>query len=176
MLITFIIITVILFLFLSYRITHLREDILELKKETTSIKEGEVTDNFGTGRIYIWKNTLEKIQENYLFGVGIDNFSLAFDNSLIDGISGFMVDKAHNEYLQIMLCEGVIKGILYIVFLLIIFFKNLVKKKDKLTFALFLSFTCYCIQAFFNISVTRVFPLFFIILGLLISDSYNLRT
>lgn len=162
------IISIFMFLLISIKIPFLKDDILVFFKESKSISEGVSNNNFGTGRIYIWKNTLSKIKENYLFGVGIDNFANAFDNKLIDGISGFVVDKAHNEYLQIMLCEGVIKGILYIVFLLLIFFKSFKKEKNSLSYGLFLAFTSYSIQAFFGISVTRVAPIFFIITGLLI--------
>ena len=33
-------------------------NLLEFKNETTSISQGEIKEDFGTGRIYIWKNTI----------------------------------------------------------------------------------------------------------------------
>jgi len=39
-------------------------------------------------------------------------------------------------------------------------------KKDKLEYGIYLSFICYSINIFFTISVTRVAPIYFIILGL----------
>ncbi|MBQ8472707.1 MAG: O-antigen ligase family protein [Bacilli bacterium] len=156
-------------LFITFFNDTLKSDLLEFKNETTSISQGEVKEDFGTGRIYIWKNTILKIKENP-YGIGIDNFYNAFYPPLIDSRSGFPVDKAHNDYLQKMLCEGIIPGTLFIILLLIIFFKNLFKHKNNLNYGLFLAFTSYSIQAFFNISMTRVAPIYFIIMGLLISQ------
>ena len=45
---------------------------------TCLLLKGDVKDNFGTGRIYIWKNTLKVVPENMENGVGIDNFYYAF--------------------------------------------------------------------------------------------------
>ena len=166
-------------LFSSYKIFTLHNDvidteIMEFFGQSESLTTGEVDDNFGTGRIYIWKNTLYKIKEHYLTGVGIDNFYFAFYPPLIDSVSGFVVDKAHNDYLQKMLCEGVVSGLVFIIFLLSIFFKKIRVFKDNgnnIMLPLFLAFTAYSIQAFFNISVTRVAPLYFIIMGLLVSKN-----
>ena len=55
-----------------------------------------------------------------------------------------------------------------------IFFKKIRVFKDNgnnIMLPLFLAFTAYSIQAFFNISVTRVAPLYFIIMGLLVSKN-----
>lgn len=157
-------------LFITFNNNTLKSDLLELTNQSSNISKGEIKEDFGTGRIYIWKNTLSKIKENYLTGVGIDNFYNAFNPPLIDSISGFPVDKAHNDYLQKMLCEGVFSGSLFIIFLLIVFFSNFFKNKNSYLFGLFLAFTSYSIQAFFNISVTRVAPIYFVIIGLLIAN------
>lgn len=103
-------------------------------------------------------------------GVGIDNYSLAFKPKLKDKKSGLIIDKAHNEYLQKILCEGIISGILYTVFMFYIFLDKSNYNSSSLYFGLFLAFTAYCVQAFFNISVTRVAPFFYIILGLLLHN------
>lgn len=164
----------ILFLFLeSYRNSNLNNDVNELLNEASSALKGNVSDNFGTGRIYIWKNTISKIKENLLFGVGIDNFKYAFSPYLIDNVSGLVVDKAHNDYLQKILCEGILSGIMFIVLLLTIFFSNINKIKNKYKYGLFLSFICYSIQAFFSISVTRVALIYFILMGILASEENN---
>ena len=171
------IISIILFIsiFKLYSINNnnLKNDLLEVKNQTNSISKGNVSDNFGTGRVYIWKNTINKIIEHKGIGVGVDNFRNAFDSKLLDPISGYIVDKAHNDYLQKMLCEGVIAGLLFIIFLLFIFFKLLLKNINSIYYGLFLSFTMYSVQAFFNISVTRVAPIYFIIIGLLVGCIYE---
>jgi len=151
---------------------HLNSDVLEFKSETKSVSEGKINDDFGTGRVYIWKNTIEKIKVAPITGYGIDNFRLAFNSKLFDS-HGLIVDKAHNDYLQKALCEGIISGVLFIIFLLIIFFKLVFKNLSSVYYGLFLAFTSYSIQAFFNISVTRVAPIYFIIIGLLIGRIYE---
>ena len=172
----FLIISIISFgiVFVSYSSfdNHLSKDLFEFKDETKSVSKGKVDDNFGTGRIYIWKKTIEKIKDAPITGYGIDNFRNAFNSKLIDS-HNLIVDKAHNDYLQKMLCEGIISGIVFIIFLLIIFFKLLFKNLSPIYYGLFLAFTSYSIQAFFNISVTRVAPIYFIIIGLLIGKIYE---
>ena len=148
----------------------MKNDLFKLFGEAgEAINTGEVKDNYGTGRIYIWKNTIEKIKEAPITGFGIDNYRNAFNSQLIDPVSKGIVDKAHNDYLQRALCEGVISGIYFVVFLLIIFFKGIFSKLSPVYYGLLLAFTGYSIQAFFNISVTRVAPVYFIVIGLLLA-------
>lgn len=154
-------------------------DIEELSDQTQSALNNKVENNFGTGRIYIWKKTLHYSKEYLLTGIGIDQFyylGIKEGKIIYDPITGNIVDKAHNEYLQILATEGIFKTIIYIALLLWIFFtaiKNICKTKKTLIIALFLSFTSYAIQAFFNISVVRVAPIFFMIMGLLLSYKTN---
>ena len=151
---------------------HLVKDVSEFQDESKSLSKGKVDDNFGTGRFYIWRKTIEKIKTAPITGYGIDNFRLAFDSKLLDS-HNLIVDKAHNDYLQKSLCEGIISGIIFVIFLLIIFFKLIFKKLSPIYYGLFLAFTSYSIQAFFNISVTRVAPIYFIVIGLLIGKIYQ---
>lgn len=150
--------------------------------ETTAFEFGEaVTGNskpwHGTGRIHIWSETLKVVPDNLWNGVGIDNFFNAFGENeiLIDIESKLAVDKAHNEYLQKLVTEGIFSFVIYIVLLFLIGIKAIIKifkekqRDDVLFVALFLSFGVYCVQAFFNISVISVAPLFYIVMGLLCS-------
>ena len=157
----------------NVRNNSLNSDVNELFSQVTDVASGKIESNFGTGRIYIWKNTIEKIKDNYLTGVGIDNFKYAFDPYLIDLISNTVVTKAHNDYLQKMLCEGIFSGFIFIAFLLYIFFNNIRNYKNHYHYGLFLAFTCYSVQAFFSISVTRVAPIYFILMGLVVSMLLN---
>lgn len=157
--------------FWAYTENHpkIRRDFFELFGQAKeSVSTGKVEKDYGTGRIYIWENTIEKIKEAPITGYGIDNFRNAFDSKLIDPVSNGIVDKAHNDYLQKALCEGVISSMVFIVFLLMIFFKGMFSKLEPIHYGLLLGFTSYSIQAFFNISVTRVAPIYYIITGLLI--------
>jgi len=155
----------------TIRNDYLKNDLMELFYQTREVGLGNTSDTYGTGRIYIWKQTIKKIGESPLTGIGVDNFRLAFKPVLIDKVSGLVVNKAHNEYLQRILCEGLFTGITFIIFIATIFFKNINKYKDGIQYGLFLSFISYSIQAFFNISVTRFAPLYFIVMGLIIFDN-----
>jgi len=115
----------------------------------------------GNGRITIWKNSLEAAKNNWLIGAGIENFGNVYPQK-----KGMYVDKAHNIYLHMLVTNGVFALIAYCALCLIIFIKGF-KLKKTFPIALFIAFVGYSIQAFFNISVIDVAPMFFILLGLL---------
>lgn len=154
--------------------TVLNKDVKKLSMETSEIAKGNFKDSYGTSRMLIWKNTLKVIPKHLLHGVGIDNFYDAFDTPLFRYIKGGEAieyyDKAHNEYLQKLVTEGIFSLITYLSMLFIIFItsiKKVFKESESIVIALFLAFIGYLVQAFFNISVIEVAPLFWIICGLL---------
>ncbi len=173
----FIVFDVIIFCFISLRQSDAKNVIKEatgIKNDIKDLASGNVSDNWGTQRGFIWKETLKKVPEYWLHGVGIDCLVYAWDgNPLITPVTNRIVDKAHNEYLQIMITEGVFSVVTYIAFLFYIFITSLINifKNEKLDnsiyIGLFLTFIGYAIQAFANIRTTRVAPYFFILMGLL---------
>ena len=95
--------------------TNLIKDVGIVGKESTEIAKGNIKEEYGTNRIYIWKNTLSIVPKNLVHGVGIDNFYYAFDGKALvtkDGKTYF--DKAYNEYLQILITEGIFCLVTYI--------------------------------------------------------------
>ena len=156
------------FLFIK-KDSNYKRDVNSLKSEVKQVtSRAQVDDKFGTGRIYIWKNALSKAKENLLWGVGTDNFYYAFTPRLIDPVSTYQVDKAHNDYLQRLVCEGLLSLVVYIIFLAVLFFEN-VREKNLFYKCIFLGFFAYIVSIFFNISVIRVAPIYWIIVGLLMS-------
>ena len=150
-----------------------KRDVETLSKEVITISEVKKSDNrFGTGRVYIWKEVLKKSKDHLLFGVGVDNLYNSFNPKLVDPISGYAVDKAHNDYLQKLLCEGVFSFLCYIALLFLIVWDNF-KCKDKIRNILFLGFFAYIVQIFFSISVIRISPIYWIVLGLLIDEDIS---
>ncbi len=158
--------------------SDLNKDINELYNQTLSTAKGEVDESFGTGRIYIWKEAFKYLPEYIYTGIGIDNFAYLghrdgtyiYDSAKKDNI----IYKAHNEYLQVLTTEGIFMFIVYLLFLgtiMILTIKKIFKDKvnDSLIYSFFISFLGYCIQAFFNISMTLIAPIFYMICGLLIS-------
>lgn len=120
------------------------------------------SSNYGSGRLTIWKNALQFIPKYFWFGSGIDTFGYVYAG--VD--PGFYIDKAHNDYLQMLITQGIFTLVTYLLFLLNLFIDS-VKSKDKLALALSLGFIGYAIQAFMNISIPTVAPFYFLVCGLL---------
>ncbi len=158
--------------------SDLTKDIKELYTQSVSTVSGNVDESFGTGRIYIWKEALKYLPDYIYTGIGIDNFAYIghrdgtyiYDSPKKDNI----IYKAHNEYLQILVTEGIFMFVTYLIFLGSIFYtgvKNIKNEKNKnlIVCSLLLMFIGYSVQAFFNISMTLIAPIFFMISGMLVS-------
>lgn len=180
------IVLIISFIFVSIILSYLGKtaitgDIIRLTKETNEITKGNFDDSYGSGRMFVWKNTLKIVPNHFFNGIGVDNFFYAFGDKPLykqnkDDVIFF--DKAHNEYLQKLVCEGIFSCITYISMLLVVFFssvKKIFKEKNYIIIGLFLSFVGYSVQAFFNISVIEVAPLFWIACGLLYDRNFKLK-
>ena len=145
----------------------------------------QTVNNGGNGRIDIWKNSLEIVKENFIVGVGFDNFVLAYPNPKVEyGISFtieegtikreepksyYIVDNAHNVYLHTLVSTGIIGFIPYLLLCILTFIKGF-KSEENLVLIIFSGFVAYSIQAFANISVVQVAPIYFIIIGLILSQ------
>ncbi len=154
---------------------ELIKDVRILNSEVFNSATSGLKKEYGTGRVHIWKESLKYFPKYIWTGVGIDNFIYLGKNEFVtDYISGVKYSKAHNEYLQILLTEGIFMFVIYLLFLGIIFIKSLLsifrnKKVNYVVLSLFLAYFGYCIQAFFNISMIKVAPIFYMISGMLVS-------
>ena len=125
-------------------------------------------NNFGNGRIRLWKNLIPYAKEYLFVGAGIDNIGVIYKDDWLN------YDKAHNIYLQMLITDGVFALIFYCILCLTLFIKGL-KLKSPFYIALYIAFIGYSIQAFANISVIDVAPYFYIIWGILISETERIR-
>jgi O-antigen ligase len=132
-------------------------------------------------RLYIWKKSLPLIGPNFWLGSGPDTFIEVFPSDTKESkeiLAGSKVDKAHNEYLQIAITLGIPALITYLLFVFMILrnaFKALkvIQGNDKiLLYGLISTIIGYLIQAFFNISVVSVAPIYWSILGITYGISY----
>jgi len=144
-------------------------DIYNIKKEVTNSVNNVKSENFGNGRIKLWKNTLPVAKKYFWVGCGIDNFANVYPQS-----NYLIFDKAHNIYLQMLVTNGIFALVTYCVVCLIIFIKGF-KFKNAFLISLFIAFVGYSIQAFANISVIDVAPIFYIILGLLYTNENKVK-
>lgn len=141
-------------------------------------------NDISNGRIDIWKKSLNIVKKNPINGVGFDNFYLAYYKGenltqvyfmSIDGqLKAYkkypeIIDNAHNVYLHTLISTGFLGLIPYLVLCLYTFIVGL-KTKDNLVIMLLGGFVAYSIQSFANISVIQVAPIYYIIIGLILSQ------
>ncbi len=126
-------------------------------------------DDFGTYRIFLWKRTIPLIKDFPLLGSGPDTFSLRFMPRYTEDIMKIgpltINDTAANIYLTMLVNLGIIGTTSYLAFL----FKQIeigIKKLNKYSRILLISIICYSIQAFFNLSVVIITPVFWILMGI----------
>lgn len=149
--------------------TTLTKDLLKIGNEATEITKGNLDDNYGSQRIYVWKETIKILPKYIWHGVGIDNFGKAFNGeALVQELPNRRItyDKAHNEYLQTFITQGILAFLTYGLmfgYALLYGIKQSWKQKQL---CLVLPVIGYLAQAFFNISVIEVAPIFWIGLGL----------
>jgi len=141
-------------------------------------------DGVGSSRMWIWKSTIALLPEYGLLGCGIEQLGLLC-LSKYGVINGIYFDKAHNEYLNLWITEGIFAIGIYLAFLFSLFFsglhlfmekgkrisvkEQLEEEEDEIRNIVFFGFFGYIAQAFFNISVVQVAPYFWVICGLLYS-------
>jgi len=143
-----------------------------VKVEMREILHGNISDEFGTNRVYIWRNALRVFPDNPIIGSGPDTFRNAFP---IDAQLeyGEMYDKAHNEYLQILICQGILGLLCYLVFLGCVLFKSVPRAfKDPVIMAVLAALAGYCVQAFFNISHPVASQMLWVFAGILASRRF----
>lgn len=145
--------------------TYVIKDLIKTKNQSVEIAKGNIKDNYGSNRMYIWKHTLRVVPDHLAYGVGIDNFAYAFGGKPLS-MKSWIFDKAHNEYLQILICEGIFALLAYLAFYGSITLKGIKYSIKNNELFLILPVIGYLVQAFFNISVIEVAPIFYIALGL----------
>ena len=156
------------FMIYKLNMTSLIKDFNKTTTETKEIVKGNIDENYGTKRLFIWKNTLKIVPKNIWTGVGIDNFYYAFgDKPLWKG--KYFYDKAHNEYLQVLITQGIFALISYLCFYFILVYNGIKESYRINRVYLILPVIGFLTQAFFNFSVIEVAPFCFIALGLCVS-------
>ncbi len=172
------IVTCVMTLSLNYLLT----DVLKLINNSTfrceicDIKKNRI-DN---GRFDIWKNTLKIVKKRPILGVGYDNLYLAYPNKSKESVvfsitnssvkkkdsrGAVIVDNAHNMYLNSLVSSGILGVIPFLILLAITFFKGLKQRNKVLLFA----FVAFSIQGFANINMLTTTPIYFIIIGFILS-------
>lgn len=126
------------------------------------------SDDAGTGRMFAWKRTMPLIDNRPLTGSGPDTFGDVLQKEgLTDVADRLLFQKAHNEYLQMVLTLGIPALMAYLALVGMVLARVYKKMKKTLWYTvLFCVIIGYLIQAFFNISVISTAPIYWAFLGI----------
>lgn len=147
--------------------------------EFSKLLRGEFDDSMGTNRMYIWKRSLNLFVENPILGYGQDVFGKVFmENFREDLIEVYgvpqTIDKAHNIYIQILVCTGILGFVSYMTFLISVVFKAFrTKSPDPFMVALTMAVVSYSVQGFFLFSLPFVTPFFWMFVGMIMSSKFT---
>lgn len=142
-------------------------------KEIVNIFKYGIKDSTGSNRIYVWKTTLKQVPKNIINGVGVDNFSFV-DNGkkicIMKKVKKSCFDKAHNDYLQILITEGIFALITYLILITLVLINGFINSKKNQDNSIFWPTIGYLLQMMFVFSVIRVAPIFYMILAFNIDE------
>lgn len=145
--------------------------------EASELMHGRWDNRFGTGRIYIWRNVIQLVPEHLLLGGGPDTLGLRTDAAFerYDETLGILIhsaiDTAHNEYLNILVNQGLLALLSYLAALLASAIHWVRRGAEEPAAALCgCAVLGYCIQAFFGISSPISTPYLWLALAVLDSD------
>lgn len=142
--------------------------------EMREILHGRIADEFGSGRIWIWRHALSVLFDNPILGTGPDTFYYALGPEIQRAsIEAFNVtfDKAHNIFLQIAVCMGIPALLAYLTYVVSLFVSAVKKAFERpLLLAFGAAALSYMIQSFFCVEVPITTPLVWIAFGVMAAE------
>lgn len=132
---------------------------------------GNFDDKFGSKRIFTWKRTIKLSGKHLIFGNGPDSFCNVFNETYGEEASEFFngknLDKAHNEYLQLLICSGITGLGSFLTFIgsqIVSAFKRATDNPMLVCCAM--GVVGYAIHAFFGYSLPINSPLMWVLFGI----------
>ena len=167
-------VAILLMVAISVGLNKSKKNVLSTRSGTIK-KELAMTNEYGgSGRLKIWEITWLVIKDHPFLGTGPENLKTVIhaehkkEINAYYRVKGTSVDKAHNEFLHIASVTGIPSLIIYLSMLVVIFIQNgKFLFRENMKTLLLLTIMAYLVQAFFNISVIAVAPIYWILLGLL---------
>ncbi len=144
-----------------------------IQDDLSLLSEEGLDGSLGSNRVEIWSMTINLIMQKPLVGCGTDNLKNGLIKYCLEELTDYanehhvVIDKAHNEFLNIAATNGIPALIVYLIFLDLVLspkLKEMYSDRKALIFSLCI--ISYLVQSFFNISTLGVAPLFWMILGL----------
>ncbi len=172
---------VILFLLITV-VGRLNGELDNTLSELNNTKDLKGFDGFATGRGYIWRIGIQSVPDFWATGIGLDNYRHAFEYRPDFDTLPWTQGKGHNEYIHILVTEGVFAITNYLILLFYAFFTGIKSsirscKKDvrnsAVTWIFLVMFIAYVSQACFNSSVVNTTPYFWVVLGMVMTKNFQ---
>lgn len=140
--------------------------------ELGQMLRGNFDDRFGHNRLFTWKRSLSLVKYHPVFGIGPDNFPRVFAahfkaeaQKMYPAANG-NVDKAHNEFLDVLLDNGIVGLTAYLFFFGALLWYCF-RRADKNTFApvFGVAVLSYLAHAFFGYQLPIHSPVMWMMIG-----------
>ena len=144
-------------------------------KELGQILHGNFDDRFGHNRMFTWKRTVSLLKmqpvSRTIFGNGPDNFARTLKLYIGDEaklyFGGRNLDKAHNEFLDVLINNGVIGLLAYLVFFgLLLYYAFRLAPGGGVAPVFGVAITTYLAHAFFGYQLPIQSPIMWVMIGL----------
>ena len=158
-----------------FAVAQIFTDFVSEEVQRTQMElEGKLDSGLGSDRLILWQCGLESVPRHWATGIGLDNYRQVFIEKYGDVDLYFFRAKAHNEFINTLVTQGVFAFALYMV----LYFRTIVLNVKKIfkgeddtpryfTWIFLAMFLTYLAQSFFNTSVISVAPYFWLVAGLL---------
>ena len=155
---------------------------VELWNQIPSSNQLVFNDYWGTHRGHNWRIAFTNFTQNFnlfqkLFGYGPDTYLIVTERTFYEEMVtrfGEVYDSAHNEYINYLICEGLIGLIAYLgIFIsgLRLAIKQI--KNNIYVFAPIMAVIAYLTQALVNIAIPITTPVFFILFYICVAEHFN---
>ena len=139
--------------------------------ELSRLLHGEVADSFGSRRVEIWREVWRLIQERPWLGGGPGTlesrtaleFSRVSDNGQLLRVH---VDNAHNEYLNLLVNDGLVSFVPYVGLMLATLRKAWKNRRSRVVCAMLLPLLAWWGEAVFGLGLCIVLPMMWAVWGL----------
>jgi O-antigen ligase len=93
---------------------RISQAVIEFQQAEKNASENIVT-SIGQ-RVIFWENTLEMVPQYFFFGTGTGGFQEAYSKQVINksGLEGVITQDPHNQYLKILIEQGIIGLFIFI--------------------------------------------------------------
>ena len=148
--------------------------------DTVAETESGDFDELGSDRGVIWKKCVKAIPDYWTTGVGVGCYKFLVDELQIIKSNGDYapINGAHNEFLNILMTEGLAQCLLYFSFVLFLlinavkrFFKAVSNEEKLMALALLLVLMGYVVQSCFGVRNFNVAMYFWVLIGMIIPRS-----